>query len=254
MNDSAFNPADRPTPPGETNPWRTITRWLIVLNVAVFVIDILLLWTNHARPMLRSDGTPIVQQTANGQLAVVGQPVLTSLGYFSVDLAIVGRQLWRFLTYQFVHANIEHILVNLLGLLLAGPLVERRMGRGQFLTFYLACGTAGPAAHILLSMLNVTTLNIFTPLVGASASIYGVLVAAARIAPDDVVMLAIPPIDIKLRNFVLVMIGLSLAAVAWQWQNAGGHAAHLGGALAGWYLSRRYASGQGSPDNSTGSL
>ena len=225
----------------EPSAWRTVTRWLLVINVAVFVIDMLLVMTHHARPMLRADGTPILQQTADDRVAIVGQPPLASFGYFSVDIAITAKQVWRFLTYQFVHANLEHVALNMLGLLMAGPLVESRMGRRHFLVFYLVCGTAGPAFHILLSQLNLATLNVYTPLVGASASIYGVLVAAARMAPDELVMLAFPPIDMRLRTFVLLMIGLSVAAVAWQWQNAGGHAAHLGGALAGWFLSRHYA-------------
>ena len=221
--------------------WQTVTRWLIVLCIAVFVIDIVLSMTGQVRPLTRSDGKPIVQEAANGQYFVLGQPLLTALGYFSVDKAIFGGQLWRFLTYQFVHANIEHILLNMIGLLMAGPLVEARMGKQRYLLFYLVCGAAGPLAHIALSFLGLMQTNNITPLVGASASIYGVLVAAARIAPDEMVMLAIPPIDLRLRTFVMIMISLSLAAVLWNWQNAGGHAAHLGGALAGWFLSRHFA-------------
>ncbi|HEX8325736.1 MAG TPA: rhomboid family intramembrane serine protease, partial [Tepidisphaeraceae bacterium] len=228
----------------DENPWHTVTRWLIVINVAFFVIDAGLAIAGYGRAMVRHDGEPIVQQLSNGRLGLIGQPVLTSFGYFSVDLAIVGKQLWRFFTYQFVHANVEHVLLNMVGLLLAGPLVESRMGRGRYLLFYLICGAAGPLAHIALSMMGLMQMSLFTPLVGASASIYGVLVAAARIAPDEVVMLAVPPVDVKLKNFVLVMIGLSLAAVLWRWQNAGGHAAHLGGAVAGYFLSRRFAAGR----------
>jgi membrane associated rhomboid family serine protease len=129
-------------------------------------------------------------------------------------------------------------VLNLFGLLLVGPILEERFGRGRFLLFYLVCGTAGPAAHIALSLLGVLRMDVYTPLVGASASIYGVLVAAARIAPDELVMLAFPPIDLRLRTFALILIGVSLAAVALNWQNTGGHAAHLGGAVAGWWLSR----------------
>ena len=213
-------------------PWRTVTRWLIVVNVVVFVLDYF---------VIRKAGVI----TYEGHQVTPMQPILALYGHFSVYTAIVLHQYWRFISYQFVHAGVEHILLNMFGLLLAGPLVERRMGRAQYLAFYLACGVAGPAFHILLSQLNLAQLNIFTPLVGASASIYGVLVAAAIIAPNEMVMLAFPPIDMKLRNFVLLMIGLSLAAVAWQWQNAGGHAAHLGGALTGWFLSRRYATKRG---------
>ncbi|MGN6724356.1 MAG: rhomboid family intramembrane serine protease [Tepidisphaeraceae bacterium] len=206
-------------------PWRTVTRWLIVANVLVFVLDYFVI----RRPL-----TLMIQ----GQPAFT-EPLLAFYGHFSVFFAIFHYQFWRFFTYQFVHANIEHILLNMMGLFMAGPLVEAAMGRVRFLVFYLICGAMGPIAHIGLSQLHILDLNAFTPLVGASASIYGVLVAAARIAPDAEVMLVFPPIDMKLRNFVLLIIGLSLAAVLWRWQNAGGHAAHLGGAVAGWILARR---------------
>lgn len=228
--------------PGGESPWRTVTRWLIAINVAIFLTDMALMYSGHARFLTRHDGAVIVQgQDADGKLIPIWQPILTSIGYFSVDKAIIAKQVWRFVTYQFCHASIEHVALNMFGLLMAGPLVESRMGRWHYLGFYLACGCMGPAFHILLSQLNLAQLNYYTPLVGASASIYGVLVAAARIAPDEMVMLAIPPIDMKLKNFVLIMILLSVVAVAWQWQNAGGHAAHLGGAVAGWFLSRRFA-------------
>ena len=226
-----------PTDPG---PWRTITRWLIVLNVTVFLIDLGLGWAGHVRAMTRSNGEVIFRAVDSTHVAAIGQLPLNSVGYFSVDKAILGGQVWRFVTYQFVHANIEHIVLNMLGLLLAGPIVEARMGRGRYLLFYLVCGTAGPAAHIALSKLGVMSLDIYTPLVGASASIYGVLMAAAAIAPDEIVELAIPPIDLRLRTFALLMVALSLFAVTWRWNNAGGHAAHLGGALVGWFLSRHF--------------
>ena len=223
----------------DVNPWATVTRWLIVVNVLVFVIDYGLTLTHHYRPMVQHDGTPFVQRLPNGHAGIIPEPVLTAYGYFSVDLALAGHQFWRFFTYQFVHANIEHIALNMMGLLLAGPLVEEKMGRIRFIIFYLICGAVGPIAHIALSQLNILQLNAYTPLIGASASIYGVLVAAARIAPDAEVMLIFPPIDVKLKTFVWFIIGLSFVAVLWRWQNAGGHAAHLGGAIAGWYLARK---------------
>jgi membrane associated rhomboid family serine protease len=231
-----YDPLDH-TP--RESPWRTVTRWIIVINIVIFVLD----W------FVIRQGRALSVQAPNGELVQVTplQPLLAYYGHFSVYFAISQHQVWRFLTYQFCHANIEHIVLNLFGLLMVGPLVERVMGKGKYIAFYLVCGCAGPAFHILLSRLEMAQLNPFTTLVGASASIYGVLVAAARIAPNDEVMLAFPPIDIKLKNFVLIMILLSVVAVAWNWQNAGGHAAHLGGTVAGWFLSRKYAESRGGP-------
>jgi len=215
---------DQPEP-AAWNPWQTVTRWLVVINVSVCVLDWLILRRN-------------VTLYVNGQ-PVLTQPLLAFYGHFSVYFALAQHQVWRFFTYQFVHANLEHILVNMMGLLVAGPLVEDRLGRVRYLIFYLLCGAMGPVAHIALSELGFLQMNLWTPLIGASASIYGVMVAAARIAPNEMVMLAFPPIDMKLRTLVLILIGLSLAAVIWNWNNAGGHAAHLGGAIMGWFLINR---------------
>lgn len=212
--------------PGPVNPWRTVTRWLLILNIAIFVIDYFVI--RQARTLV-IDGSPLF----------VPQPLLAYFGHFSVYFVFQKFELWRFFTYQFVHANLEHIVVNMLGLLLAGPLVEERLGRVRYLVFYLLCGACGPIAHLVLSFLGLTPVGLFTPLVGASASIYGVLVAAARIAPNEIVMLAFPPIDVRLKTLVWVLVGLSAVAVLWNFSNAGGHAAHLGGAVMGWYLAYR---------------
>lgn len=219
--------------------WKTVTGWLLLINIAVFAVDVFLAVKGIGRVALRHDGTPLIYQQENGQPSLIQYPVLQSYGYLSFDLAILGKQVWRFLTYQFCHANFTHLFVNMMGLWLAGPIVEQKLGRTRFLVFYLLCGVAGPVAHLLFGLLDILTVNAFTPLVGASASIYGVLLAAAMIAPDEEVMLLFPPIDLKLRTVAMLMIGLSAAAVAWHWQNAGGHAAHIGGAVMGWILARR---------------
>jgi len=207
------------------NPWHTVTRWLLVVNIAVSVLDWFVIRRNLT---LDINGQPVVQL-----------PMLAMYGHFSWFFVIGKWEIWRFFTYQFCHANITHILVNMMGLLLAGPIVEEKLGRVRFLLFYLICGAAGPVAHLIFALIGVMNVNAFTPLIGASASIYGILVAAALIAPNEEVMLALPPIDVKLKWVALAMVGLSAAAVLWNWENAGGHAAHIGGAVMGFVLARR---------------
>jgi membrane associated rhomboid family serine protease len=72
-----------------------------------------------------------------------------------------------------------------------------------------------------------------TQLVGASAGIFGVLVIAAMIAPDVTFMLIIPPIPMRLRTLAWIMLGIAAYAVIFSGNNAGGEAAHLGGAVMG---------------------
>ncbi len=206
----------------KNNPWLSITRWLVVINIVVFVLD----WFVIRRGYVIDLKYPLT--------------LLATYGHFSFDTVFNKLQLWRVITYQFCHANIEHIMVNMFGLMLAGPIVEERMGRGKYLIFYLLCGIAGPVAHVVLVYFGVLDVGQYTPLIGASASIYGVLIAAATIAPDEPVEITFPAIEMKLRTLAIIMLGLSTAAVVWNWSNKGGHAAHLGGAVVGWILSREY--------------
>jgi membrane associated rhomboid family serine protease len=56
-----------------------------------------------------------------------------------------GARPWTFLTYMFVHAGLLQLAVNMLMLLMFGPGVERRMGSGPFLRFFILCGLGGLA-------------------------------------------------------------------------------------------------------------
>lgn len=72
---------------------------------------------------------------------------------------------WQFVTYQFLHGGILHILANMLFLYVFGPNVEDRMGRLGFLLFYLVGGAVAGASHYLFES---------APVVGASGSISAV--------------------------------------------------------------------------------
>jgi membrane associated rhomboid family serine protease len=122
-----------------------------------------------------------------------------------------------------------------------GPLVEYYLGARRYLAFYLLCGMAGGAAYLLLWAVGahaqdprwILIVDPRTPLVGASAGIFGILIAAARIAPDARVMLLFPPIPMRLRTLAWVLLGLAAYTVIFHGANAGGQAAHLGGAAVG---------------------
>jgi len=79
--------------------------------------------------------------------------------------------------------------------------------------------------------------DIYTPLVGASAGVFGVLLASARIAPRQsvYVMFVIP---MRLASAVYIFLFLAVINLIAGGSNAGGDAAHVGGAIAGAYLIR----------------
>jgi membrane associated rhomboid family serine protease len=214
---------------GSMRMW-SVTTWIILINVAVFVIDRLLyrFGIGGYTLVLTDQGRsfPVVQT----------QYFLEWWGYFSRFTALGELQLWRFISFQFLHAGIEHIFFNMLALYFFGPLVESYLGARRYVAFYLLCGCAGGLGYIVLSTIGLLISNPFVPLIGASAGIFGVLVAAAMIAPDATVLLIFPPIPIKLKTLAWIFIGIAVYTVFSQGHNAGGEAAHLGGAVAGYLL------------------
>jgi membrane associated rhomboid family serine protease len=199
----------------------SVTVWLIVICVVVFLLDWLRVLPTCGR--------------------------LTLLGSFSAYSVIEHGQVWRFITFQFLHAGVAHILFNMMALYVFGRMVESSLGPRKYLAFYLLCGMGGALLYLALWALgtvfpNVPFLliaNARTPLVGASAGIFGVLVAGAVLAPNQQISLLFPPITLSMRNLALVMLGIAVCVVLFSGSNAGGQAAHLGGAAVGFLLIRR---------------
>lgn len=189
----------------------------------------------------------------------------TALVTWSSDLGLRGLEFWRFITFQFSHANLNHLLFNMIALWFFGPIVEQALGRRRFLAFYLTCGVAGALLYLLLNAAGVGIHDLLgpdakvpgvlinnpnTPLVGASAGIFGVLIAAARYVPNATVLLffiipmrlstlAYGLVAVAVATVLLASLGISVPLLPIPTDNAGGEAAHLGGAMAGWYFARR---------------
>lgn len=85
-----------------------------------------------------------------------------------------GPRVWTPVTYAFFHVDLSHLIFNLLWLLAFGPPVARRFGVVRFLAFGAFTAAAGAAAHY------VTHVGDFSPMIGASATISGLMAAAMR--------------------------------------------------------------------------
>ena len=178
---------------------------------------------------------------------VPSQPLTNAWLSFSTWKGFLELQVWRLVTYQFTHANFMHIAMNMIGLWVFGSLVEGHLGRRRYLAFYIACGVAGGLCYLLLNLAGSMGLplpgslhvDMITPLVGASASVFGVLMAAAKIAPNSIVQLIFPPIPLKLKWLAYGYVGFAAFNLfIRQGANQGGDAAHIGGAIAGFFLIR----------------
>jgi membrane associated rhomboid family serine protease len=181
-----------------------VVKWLLIINIAVFLLTFLI-------PPLKG----------------------FIFFWFSVFPATVGMtlQLWRQITYQFLHDGIGHIFINMLVLYFFGPMLERHWGSNKFLTFYLICGAMGGLLYPFLVLVKWLSV---APLVGASGSILGMLAAGGILFPNMMVYVW-GVIPVKLRILAIIFAAISILTLLRPEQsgNAGGEAAHLGGMAAG---------------------
>ena len=197
-----------PPPPRVPMKLWSITQWLIFANIAIYVIDILA----YRR--------------------------LDPWGGFSVQAAVFHLQLWRFLTFQFLHASPTHLFYNLITLYYFGTILEPRLQRLPFLVFYLLSGSAGALVYLLMWRLNLLHVYATSTLLGASAGIFGVMTGAATLEPQKTMTLWFPPVTIRLPTLVWIFLAIALIVLFTSGPNAGGQAAHLGGLAAGYLLVR----------------
>jgi hypothetical protein len=98
-------------------------------------------------------------------------------------------------------------------------------------------------------LLNLVPGDIYSPLVGASAGIYGIFIGVAVIAPDLRVALLFPPIELSMRQLAIILMVISVGAILLNiGGNEGGEAGHLGGAILGFFLMRYPRLLGGGPD------
>jgi len=197
-----------------------VVRGLLVANVGIFILDYLIL------PLLLD-------------LPPNRPPILLAWGAFSIDSALLHGHLWEFVTFQFLHASVGHVLFNSIGIFFFGPWMERWWGSKKFLLFYLLCGAAGAAFFSLLMRLHLLPGGDDSSMIGASAGIYGIFIGVAVIAPHLRVALLFPPIELSMRQLAIGLMAISIGAILLNLGgNQGGEAGHLGGAILGFILMR----------------
>jgi len=141
-------------------------------------------------------------------------------------------QPWTIISYMFLHEGFLHIIFNLLFLYWFGLLVQEYLGSRKLVNLYILGGIAGG----LLYMILYNIAPYFSDkvdgalMLGASAGVYAIVVAAATLRPDtQFQLLLIGPVKIKYIAIFYVLVAFANSAGA----NAGGELAHLGGAAMG---------------------
>lgn len=149
---------------------------------------------------------------------------------------------WGIFTYMFLHEGFWHILWNMLGLYWFGQIVQDLIGKSKILPIYLYGGILGGFIYMLsYNLFPVFSQEVqLSSCIGASASVMAIAFSAATIAPDYELRFAIFG-NIKIKWIVLAYFLLDLINI--QHGNAGGHIAHLGGALLGFLYVRLLQNG-----------
>ncbi len=176
---------------------------LLIANVAVFVLQFMLL-------MFSRGGDPLISWFA-----------------FIPRLAVFQVQIWRFVSYMFLHADVMHILFNMFGLWMFGTQIEALWGQRTFLVYYFVCGIGGAMTYGIFSL---TGIEAITAMIGASGALYGILLAYGVSFPNRTILLFFI-LPLKAKYMVIIYGLITLMSIPGGGNVA--HLAHLGGMLFG---------------------
>ena len=172
--------------------------------------------------------------------------------------------IYQLVTYIFMHGGWAHLFFNMFALWMFGAVMERTWGSKRFIIYYLVCGIgAGLLQEIsqtfmvyyAISPENISQfleiskispdtllqqqLNMMTT-VGASGSIYGILLAFGMTYPEERMFIIPIPFPIKAKWLVIGYAGLEIGLALSNSGDGVAHVAHLGGMLFGFFLIRHW--------------
>lgn len=216
--------------------WRdaNVVKWLIIVNVAVFVLQVV--WQ-----------VPVQTELPKGlpdelwEMAHYDEPTVNR--WFALDRsAIFGGQVWRLLTYEFLHDHHSpwHLVFNMWFLYLAGRKVEDYYGSREFLWFYLAAGC-------LSGVFSVFWFEAFGhpgwSAIGASGAVAGVFIVYALYWPFDIIRIfGVIPVQamwLAILNVVVDVFPMLQQIGGRHYGDGIAHSAHFGGMLFAFLYQRR---------------
>jgi len=196
-------------------------QWLILANVAVFMLEVLL-------RVFQGPGA---------------YSYFTHLFGLVPSAVFHGLRIWQPVTYIFLHdgGTIWHLLMNMFFLWMFGRELEIVWGRDRFLRYYFLTGVGAGFINLLVNLVPLTWGRPLSdvPTIGASGAIFGVLLACAILFPDRQVTLFPIPVKMSMRTFMIVMIVLEFLGTFGVGGDNIAHFCHFGGMLVGYAYLRR---------------
>ena len=183
----------------------TITKNLLIINVAVFV----------ATYIFRGIGVDL-------------NNVLGLHFFLAPDFHI-----YQLFTYMFAHGGFSHIFFNMFALWMFGRIMEQVWGGRRFLIYYIFCGIGAAITQELFQLLGFISPYAMT--IGASGAVYGILLAFGMTFPNERLFIIPIPFPIKAKYFVMIYTVIELYEGMTSMDGVA-HFAHLGGMLFGFIL------------------
>jgi membrane associated rhomboid family serine protease len=188
-----------------------VIKYLLIINIGVFIVQFFFLDTLRA-----------------GSVSI-GDLFLKNFALFTWNSPFFKP--WQVFTYMYMHGSFSHLFFNMFALWMFGMELENLWGSKTFFLYYTICGLGAGLANLLIAPLfTFTPPNV--PTVGASGSIYGVLIAFGMIFPNRYIYIYFM-LPIKAKYLVLIYMAVEVFAVMSQSQTGIAHVAHLGGAVVG---------------------
>jgi len=179
-------------------------------------------------------------------------------------------EIWQPITYMFMHGNFGHLFFNMFALWMFGSALENTWGTKRFLTYYMVCGFGAGMIQLLVIGLQIHSLSqnlspdiiqmihdngaqllhdgknyigemgalnraINAVTVGASGSVFGLLLAFGMMYPNSVIYIYFL-LPLKAKWFVIIYGALELVLGITGTNDGIAHFAHLGGMLFGFFL------------------
>ena len=187
----------------------TVTRNLLIINVLVFAAQWMVGPMDYPRQI---DG-----------IALYG-----GLRFFLDP----NFHIYQLFTYMFLHGGFPHLFLNMFALWMFGRVMENVWGPHKFLFYYIVCGIGAALMQELISLITMSPS--FT--IGASGSVYGILLAFGMTFPNERIFIFPIPVPIKAKWFVIGYAALELYSSISSTMDGVAHVAHLGGMLFGLLL------------------
>lgn len=158
---------------------------------------------------------------------------------------VLHGQVWRLVTYMFLHAGGGHIFFNMLTFYFFAPRLEHQMGTRRFVIFYFVCGLGAAFLHLVVSLIAGRADEL---MIGASGALYGVLCANAVFFPNSIVYIQFL-FPIKMKYLVWIFGVMAFLGSVGGAKSGISHITHLGGLLTAliWLYGPRWWNRFGGP-------